>query len=144
MTCAPPNGALVSNEQPPDGIPAIRRVAARLEASEGPVLRHHAAGLPRYEEDAPLGRTLDEALGVAARGGAGPWWVQEARAPRSFWAEDGSHSHPTRRPGGRTGSARRCRRAGFEWICDQDPSRITAALGGLEPPRSAPRPSLSA
>jgi hypothetical protein len=60
----------------------LRQVAAQLEQSGDRLLERHAAALHRYDEEARLGLTLDDALGLSQRGGAGAWWVQEARARR--------------------------------------------------------------
>jgi hypothetical protein len=69
----------------PDALEAIaelRNVAVALEQSDDPALARHAAAIRTYETEAPTGRTLDDVLGLAQRGGAGPWWIQEARTRR--------------------------------------------------------------
>lgn len=60
----------------------LRAAAALLEQSESDDAARVAAAIRLYEREAPLGRSLDDALGLTARGGAGPWWEQECRNRR--------------------------------------------------------------
>ena len=63
-------------------IARLRRVAAVLRANADPDAAWLVAGIDRYQDEAGAGVTLDGMLGLSRRGGAGPWWIAEARERR--------------------------------------------------------------
>ena len=60
----------------------IRRAAEAGTPLPGDAAGWLVAGAQRYEAGAPLGLTLDRALNLSNVGGAGPWWIAEARRIR--------------------------------------------------------------
>ena len=75
-------------DQPLAAVRRLRAAADHLERSGNRELVEIAAAVRRYEREAPLGLSLDDALGLSARGGAGPWWQQERRARRDAMLRD--------------------------------------------------------
>lgn len=67
---------------PTAAIARLRRILAELEELPGEDIAQFVGALRRYEQEAPIGVSLEEALGLAPRPGERTWWRAEEQRRR--------------------------------------------------------------